>query len=296
MERLRVGFIGLGIMGGAMAMNIHRAGFPLIVYNRTKSKTEPFAKLGVPVANSPREVAERSDVVIDVVTDAPDVEEVLLGPNGVIHGAHPGLIVIDMSTNSPEHARYFARELGKYGIEFLDAPVTGGDIGAKQGTLTIMVGGKYEVFEKVKPVLQAMGKTIIYAGDVGNGQMLKLLNQIVVGIDMLAVAEAMTLAKKAGIDMEKLFTVLSTGAANSFTVQYYMPKMMKGDFEPGFRAAHLRKDLRYAMETANKLNVPLPGTALTLQLYNALVARGLGEKGTQALLKLYYELANISDG
>ena len=295
MERLRVGFIGLGIMGGAMAMNIHRAGFPLIVYNRTRSKTEPFAKLGVPVADSPREVAERSDVVIDMVTDAPDVEEVLLGPNGVVHGAHPGLIVIDMSTNSPEYARYFARELGKYGIEFLDAPVTGGDIGARQGTLTIMVGGKYEVFQRVKPILEAMGKTIIYAGDVGNGQMLKLLNQIVVGIDMLAVAEAMALAKKAGIDMEKLFTVLSTGAANSFTVQYYMPKMMRGDFEPGFRAAHLKKDLRYALETANKLNVPLPGTALTLQLYNALVAKGLGEKGTQALLKLYYEMANISD-
>ncbi|GAB6945439.1 NAD(P)-dependent oxidoreductase [Vulcanisaeta sp. JCM 14467] len=295
MERLRVGFIGLGIMGSAMAMNIHKAGFPLIVYNRTRSKTEPFAKLGVPVADSPREVAEKSDVVIDMVTDAPDVEEVLLGPNGVVHGAHPGLIVIDMSTNSPEHAKYFARELSKYGIEFLDAPVTGGDIGARQGTLTIMVGGKYEVFQRVKPILEAMGKTIIYAGDVGNGQMLKLLNQIVVGIDMLAVAEAMALAKKAGIDMEKLFTVLSTGAANSFTVQYYMPKMMRGDFEPGFRAAHLRKDLRYALETANKLNVPLPGTALTLQLYNALVAKGLGEKGTQALLKLYYEMANISD-
>ena len=295
MEKPRVGFIGLGIMGSAMAMNIHKAGFPLIVYNRTRSKTEPFTKLNIPVADSPREVAEKSDVVIDMVTDAPDVEEVLLGPNGVVHGAHPGLIVIDMSTNSPEHARYFARELSKYGIEFLDAPVTGGDIGARQGTLTIMVGGKYEVFQRVKPILEAMGKTIIYAGEVGNGQMLKLLNQIVVGIDMLAVAEAMALAKKAGIDMEKLFTVLSTGAANSFTVQYYMPKMMRGDFEPGFRAAHLKKDLRYALETANKLNVPLPGTALTLQLYNALVAKGLGEKGTQALLKLYYEMANISD-
>ncbi len=296
MERPRVGFIGLGIMGSAMAMNIHKAGFPLIVYNRTRSKTEPFARLGVPVAESPREVAERSDVVIDMVTDAPDVEEVLLGPNGVVHGAHPGLIVIDMSTNSPEHARYFARELGKYGIEFLDAPVTGGDIGARQGTLTIMVGGKYEVFQRVKPILEAMGKTIVYAGDVGNGQMLKLINQIVVGINMLAVVEAMALAKKAGIDMEKLFTVLSTGGASSFTVQYYMPKMMRGDLEPGFRAAHLKKDLRYAIETANKLNVPLPGTALTLQLYNALVARGLGDKGTQALLKIYYELAGISDG
>lgn len=295
MEQLRVGFIGLGIMGSAMAMNIHKKGFSLIVYNRTRSKTEPFAKLGVPVANSPREVAEKSDVVIDMVTDAPDVEEVLFGRDGVVYGAHPGLIVIDMSTNSPEYARYFAKRLAEYGIEFLDAPVTGGDVGARQGTLTIMVGGKREIFERVRPVLEAMGKTIIYAGDVGNGQMLKLLNQIVVGIDMLAVAEAMALAKKAGIDMDKLFTVLSTGAANSFTVQYYMPKMMKGDYEPGFRAAHLKKDLRYALETANKLGVPLPGTAITLELYNALVAKGLGDKGTQALLKLYYELSGIKE-
>ena len=295
MEQLRVGFIGLGIMGSAMAMNIHKKGFSLIVYNRTRSKTEPFAKLGVPVANSPREVAEKSDVVIDMVTDAPDVEEVLFGRDGVVYGAHPGLIVIDMSTNSPEYARYFAKRLAEYGIEFLDAPVTGGDVGARQGTLTIMVGGKREIFERVRPVLEAMGKTIIYAGDVGNGQMLKLLNQIVVGIDMLAVAEAMALAKKAGIDMDKLFTVLSTGAANSFTVQYYMPKMMRGDYEPGFRAAHLKKDLRYALETANKLGVPLPGTAITLELYNALVAKGLGDKGTQALLKLYYELSGIKE-
>jgi len=295
MEQLRVGFIGLGIMGSAMAMNIHKKGFPLIVYNRTRSKAEPFAKLGVPVANSPREIAEKSDVVIDMVTDAPDVEEVLLGKDGVVHGAHPSLVVIDMSTNSPEYARYFANRLAEYGVEFLDAPVTGGDVGARQGTLTIMVGGKREVFERVRPVLEAMGKTIIYAGDVGNGQMLKLLNQIVVGIDMLAVAEAMALAKKAGIDMDKLFTVLSTGAANSFTVQYYMPKMMKGDYEPGFRAAHLKKDLRYALETANKLGVPLPGTAITLELYNALVAKGLGDKGTQALLRLYHELSGIKE-
>ncbi len=296
MEKPRVGFIGLGIMGSGMAMNIHKAGFPLIVYNRTRSKAEPFARLGIPVANSPREVAERSDIVIDMVTDAPDVEQVLLGENGVVYGAHPGLIVVDMSTNSPDYAKYFAGKLAQYGIEFLDAPVTGGDKGAREGTLTIMVGGKYEVFLKVKPVFEAMGKTIIYAGDVGSGQLLKLLNQIVVGLNMMAVAEAMALAKRAGIDMEKLYTVLSTGAGNSFTVQYYMPKMMKGDYEPGFRAAHLRKDLRYVVELANKLNVPLPGTSLLLQLYNSLVAKGLGEKGTQALLKLYYEMANVADG
>lgn len=292
MEKPRVGFIGLGIMGKPMAMNIYKAGFPLIVYNRTKSKTEDFKKLNVPIADTPKDVAENSDIVIDMVTDATDVEEVLLGKNGVIEGGRPGLIVVDMSTNSPDYARYFARELAKKGVEFLDAPVTGGDKGAREGTLTIMVGGKKEIFERVKPVFEAMGKKIVYGGDVGAGQTLKLINQVVVGLNMVAVVEAIKLAEKSGIDLNLVFEVLSSGAANSFTVQYYMPKILKGDMEPGFRAAHLKKDLRYAIELANKLNIPLPGTALTLELYNAMVALGLGEKGTQALIKIYDKLSN----
>lgn len=291
---LRVGFIGLGIMGLPMATNIARKGFPLTVYNRTKSKAEPLAEMGVPIASSPSEVARSSDVVIGMVTDAPDVEAILFGPGGVVEGARGGLIFIDMSTNSPEHAKTFAARLAKVGIEFLDAPVTGGDKGARDGTLTIMVGGRREAFEVVKPVLEAMGKVIVYGGDVGSGQLLKLCNQIVVGIDMMAVAEALTLARGAGVSDEALLTVLSSGAANSFTVQYYLPKIMKGDLEPGFKAAHLRKDLRYVMDLASRIHAPLPGSSILLQLYESLVAKGLGDKGTQALIKVYEDLSRPS--
>ncbi|MEM2203438.1 MAG: NAD(P)-dependent oxidoreductase [Sulfolobales archaeon] len=287
---MRVGFIGLGIMGLPMAMNILKAGYQLTAYNRTRSRAEPLRSLGAYIANSPREVAERSDVVIAMVTDAPDVEEILFGREGVVEGARPGLIFIDMGTNSPEYARSFAERLSKYGVEFLDAPVTGGDKGAREGTLTIMVGGKYEVFKKVEPVLRAMGRTIIYVGDVGSGQLMKLLNQIVVAINMVALAEAMALARKAGIDEEKLYQILSSGAANSFTVQYYMPKIMKGDLEPGFRAAHLKKDLGYALKTASKLSAKLPATELAYKLYEDLVRIGYGEKGTHSLIKLYENL------
>jgi 3-hydroxyisobutyrate dehydrogenase len=289
----RVGFIGLGIMGLPMAMHIARAGYPLTAYNRTRSKAEPLRSLGVYIANSPREVAERSDVVIAMVTDGPDVEQILFGEDGVVKGARPGMVFIDMGTNSPEHARSFAERLSRYGVKFLDAPVTGGQKGAIEGTLTIMVGGKYEVFKRVEPILKTMGKTIVYVGDVGAGQLMKLLNQIVVAVNMVALVEVMALARKAGVDEEKLFQVLSSGAANSFTVQYYMPKIMKNDLEPGFRASHLKKDLRYALEQASRLSTPLPATALALQLYNALEAMGLGEKGTHALIKLYEKISGI---
>ncbi|WP_449462555.1 NAD(P)-dependent oxidoreductase [Tardisphaera miroshnichenkoae] len=289
-EKPRLGFIGLGIMGGGMARNLLKAGFPLTVYNRTRSKAEALAKEGAVVADSPAEVARRSDVVFEIVTDAPDVEQVLFGKGGVVEGKHEGLIFVDESTNSPDNAKAFGERLSKAGIEFLDAPVTGGDKGAREGTLTIMVGGKREVFERVKPAFQAMGKTVVYAGDVGSGQALKLANQIVVGVDMLALVEAMVMAQKAGISMDALYQVLSSGAGNSFTVQSYMPRIMKGDMEPGFRAAHLRKDLHYVIEVAHALNVPLPGTALLLQLYNSLVASGKGDKGTQALIQLYEDM------
>ena len=289
---VKVGFIGLGIMGLPMATNILKAGYPLTVYNRTISKAESLRRLGAYVASSPKEVAQRSDVVISMVTDVPDVEEVLFGDNGVVEGGSRGLIFIDMSTNSPEAAKSFAKRLLDYGIEFMDAPVTGGDKGAREGTLTIMAGGRLETFQKVKPIFEAMGKTIVYCGEVGSGQMVKLCNQVVVGLNMLAVTEALVLARKAGIDENILFTVLSTGAANSFTVQYYLPKILRGDFEPGFKASHLKKDLKYVIDTANRLNIPLPGISILLQLYNSLVSQGLGEKGTQALIKVYEVLSS----
>ena len=276
-----------------MAMNIARAGYRLTVYNRTRAKAEPLRALGAYVAECPREVAERSDVVIAMLTDGPDVEKILFGERGVVEGSRPGMVFIDMGTNSPDHARSFAERLSRYGVEFLDAPVTGGQKGAIEGTLTIMVGGKYEVFKRVEPILRTMGKTIVYVGDVGSGQLMKLLNQIVVAVNMVALVEAMALARKAGVDKEKLFQVLSSGAANSFTVQYYMPKIMKNDLEPGFRASHLKKDLRYALEQASRHSTPLPATALALQLYNALEVMGLGEKGTHALIKLYEKISGM---
>ena len=293
-EKLRLGFIGLGIMGSGMAKNLLRAGFPLTVYNRTKSKAEALGNEGAAVVDTPAEVAQRSDVVFEIVTDAPDVEQVLFGKGGVVEGKHDGLIFVDESTNSPSHAKAFFERLSELGIEFLDAPVTGGDKGAREGTLTIMVGGKKEVFEKVKPAFQAMGKTVVYAGEAGSGQALKLANQIVVGVDMLALVEAMVIAQRAGISMDTLYEVLSSGAGNSFTVQSYMPRIMKGDMEPGFRAAHLRKDLHYVIEMAHEFNVPLPGAALLLQLSNSLVASGRGERGTQALIQLYEDLMRES--
>ncbi len=284
---MKVGFIGLGIMGSAMAMNIYKKGHELIVYNRTKSKAEPFRKLGVPVAESPKEVAEKSDVVIVMVTDAPDVKEVIFGKNGVVEGARRGLIVVDMSTNSPKNAQEIYDELSKIGVEFMDAPVTGGDVGAKQGTLIIMVGGKPETFEKVKPVFESMGKLIVYAGPVGSGQKMKLVNQVAVALSDLAMVEALALAEKFGLDLEKVYQVLSSGGARSFTIESYMPRLLKGDMEPGFKISHLRKDLGYVLEEAKALKLPLFATSLAFEEFLSSEKLGYGEKGIQALIKLY---------
>lgn len=291
-EKLKVGFIGLGIMGRSMATNIAKGGFDLNVYNRTKSKLEPFIKLGVKISNSPAEVAMNSDVTIIMVTDAPDVEEVIFGNKGWIYGAKDGKIIVDMSTNSPKHAEEFAERLSKSGIEFLDAPVTGGDIGARQGTLTIMVGGKQGVFEKIKPIFESMGKTIIHAGPTGYGQKMKLVNQIAIGLETIAMVEAMEVAKASGLNIDQVYQLLSTGGARSFTIESYMPRLIKGDIEPGFKASHLKKDLRYAEELASSINVPLPGGSLALQLFTALTNMGMGEKGVHALLRLYDVLSN----
>jgi len=287
---MKVGFIGLGIMGYSMASNILKANYELYVYNRTRSKAESLGKMGANVCLHPKEVAEKSDVVISMVTDAPDVEEIVFNRNGIIEGAKEGLIFIDMSTNSPDFAKSMANRLEKYKIEFLDAPVTGGDKGAREGTLTIMVGGKFQVFKRVEPIFKAMGRTIIYVGETGLGQALKLCNQVVVALSMVAVTEGLLLSRSFGIDDEKLFQVLSTGAANSFTVQYYLPKIIKGDFEPGFKAAYLRKDLKYAVDSATKRSLPLFGTSLSLDLYNSMVSLKLGDKGTQGLIKVYEKL------
>ncbi|RFA95331.1 6-phosphogluconate dehydrogenase [Pyrobaculum aerophilum] len=284
---MRVGVVGLGIMGGPMAMHLHRAGLLAAVYNRTRAKAEPFEKLGVYVAQSPGDLAKRVDVVIIMVSDAPDVEQVLFGPGGIVEGARPGLIVVDMSTNSPDWARRFAERLAQYGVEFLDAPVTGGQKGAVEGTLTVMVGGKEELFKRLLPVFQAFGKNIVYVGPVGYGQAMKLVNQVVAALNTVAMVEGLRLAKAFGLDMDKVVQVLTGGAARSGSIELYLPKLLKGDLTPGFKAAHLKKDLSYVMELANRASLSLPATALALELYKKMVEKGLGELGIHALGEIY---------
>jgi len=287
----RVGFIGLGLMGSGMSMNILKAGYPLTVWNRTRSKMKPLLDAGAEGADSPREVAERSDVVISIVTDSPDVEEVVLGANSVIHGAEPGTIVIDMSTISPAVTRRIAEELGKKDVHMLDAPVSGGAIGARNGTLSIMVGGDGDDFQECLPIFRAMGKTITHVGGHGMGQTVKLCNQILVGLNMLAVAEALMFASKAGVDLEKAHAAVSGGAAGSWQLTNNGARLLKGDLEPGFKVKDYLKDLRLIAETAGEIKMPLVGTAVVYQLFRSLDAEGLREKGTQAVIRAVEKLA-----
>ena len=287
----RIGFIGLGLMGSGMSMNILKAGFPITVWNRTVSKTEPLVKAGAKLGKSPKDVAEQSDIVIDIVTDSKDVEEVLLGPNGVIHGVKPGTIVIDMSTISPIRTREMAAKFREKGIKMLDAPVSGGDIGARNGTLSIMVGGDKDAFDEAVPIFQAMGKTITHIGGNGDGQICKAVNQILVGMNMLGVAEALVFAKKAGVDVKKVHAAVSPGAAGSWQLTNNGAKLLVGDHEPGFKVKDYLKDLRIIMETSDSVKMPLIGTAVVQQMFKNLDAEGLRDKGTQAVVVAVEKLA-----
>jgi 3-hydroxyisobutyrate dehydrogenase len=287
----RIGFIGLGLMGSGMSMNLLKAGFPVTVWNRTQSKMKPLLEAGAEGAGSPKELAEKSDIIIGIVTDSSDVEEVLLGSDGVIHGAKSGTIVIDMSTISPSVTRHISEELGKKNVKMLDAPVSGGDTGARQGTLSIMVGGDDDVYNECLPVFQAMGKTITHVGENGMGQTVKLVNQILVGMTMLGVAEALMFAKKSGADLESCLAAVSGGAAGSWQLSNNGAKLLKGDMEPGFKVKDYIKDLRLIMEAAGEVNMPLVGTSLVQQMFWSLEAEGFRHKGTQAVIKPVEKLA-----
>ena len=286
-----VGFIGLGLMGSGMSMNLVKAGFPVTVWNRTESKMKPLVDAGAKGAVSPMEAAEGADVIISIVTDSSDVEEVILGQNGAIHGAKPGSTVIDMSTISPAVTRNIAAKLEEKGVEMLDAPVSGGAIGARDGTLSIMVGGKDEVFNDALPVLEAMGKTITLVGGNGMGQTVKLVNQILVGTAMVGVAEALMFAKKSGVDLEKCHAAVSGGAAGGWQLTNNGARLLKGDMEPGFKIKDYLKDLRLIMEAASDAKMPLVSTSVVHQLYKSLEADGLTQKGTQAVIKAIEKLA-----
>ena len=287
----KIGFIGLGLMGSGMSMNLVKAGFPVTVWNRTASKMEPLLEAGAKGAGSPKEVAENSDIVVSIVTDSQDVEEVILGPEGAIHGARPGAVVIDMSTISPSVTRRIAEELGEKGVGMLDAPVSGGAIGARDGTLSIMVGGEDETFQECLPLFEAMGKTVTHVGGNGMGQTVKLVNQILVGTTMLGVAEALMFAKKSGVDLEKCHAAVSGGAAGSWQLTNNGARLLKGDHEPGFKVKDYLKDLRLIMEAAADANMPLVGTSVVHQMFRSLEAEGLTQKGTQAVILAVEKLA-----
>lgn len=287
----RIGFIGLGLMGKPMAGNLVRAGYPVTVYNRSRAPVEELAAAGAAAADSPRAVAERSDVVITIVSDAPDVEAVILGPGGVAEGVRPGMLVIDMSTSSPVLARRLARTLGEQGVAVLDAPVSGGVIGARDGTLSIMVGGTAEAFQRALPIFQVLGRNIVHVGDAGAGQVAKAANQIVVGMNIQAVAEALLLATKAGVDPARVRQALLGGFAQSRVLEVHGQRMLDRNFEPGFKARLHRKDLGIVLSTAREYGVPLPGTAALHELLTALIVQGGGEEDSTAVLTVLEKLA-----
>lgn len=284
---MKIGFIGLGIMGLPMAKNLLKNGYSLVVHNRSRKPVEELTALGAEPATSGREVAERSDLVITMLPDSPDVKEVILGKNGVIEGVRPGMVVIDMSTISPKVSVEIAKALAVKGVEMLDAPVSGGQKGAIDGTLSIMVGGKREVFERCLPVFKAMGRVIVHVGDNGAGEIVKLCNQVICAINIISMCEGIALCRKTGVDVRKMIEVVSGGLGASNIISNLAPKILTGDMEPGFKLRLQQKDLRLALQLAEELKVPLLATGLAHQLFRIAEAKGLGEKGTQALIKAY---------
>jgi 3-hydroxyisobutyrate dehydrogenase-like beta-hydroxyacid dehydrogenase len=290
----RVGFIGLGLMGKPMAKRIVAAGHSLKVYNRSKGPVEELARQGAVPAGSPKEASTGAEIVILMLPDSPEVREVVLGVNGVAEGAEAGTVVIDMSTVSPQTERELESRLAGLGIKYLDAPVTGGTAGAEQGTLTIMVGGDYDAFKRANQILSLLGKRVIYMGPSGSGQLAKLCNQISVVLSLLGACEALHFAKKAGLDLQKVMEILTTGAGSSWQLVNLGPRILARDFQPGFKAEHLAKDLRIISEITHNLSLPLPGTALVYQFFKSLVGKGRGGLGTQALITVLEEMSSQS--
>lgn len=318
----------MGIMGRPMAGHLLRAGLPLTVWNRTPGKADELARGGARVTESPAELAAGSDVVMTIVTDGPDVEEVLFGPRGVVAGfaesgrcvipGHAGTqmraqadrtpacagvtqrggnarpVVIDLSTISPRAARRIASKLAERGIDFLDAPVTGGDVGARNATLTIMVGGDAAVFERCRGLLSAMGRKIVHVGPNGAGQMVKACNQILCAVNMIAVCEALSLARRTGLDVNAMLDVVTSGAGGSWALENLGRKIVAGDLQPAFMVRLIQKDLRAVMEAAEEARLPLPGTALAMQLFRAVEASGGSELGTQAMIRAYERMGGES--
>lgn len=281
-----IGFIGTGVMGSSMASHILEAGYKVLVYNRTKSRAEALIEKGAVWKDSVKELSKECDIIITIVGYPKDVEETYLEEGGIINNAKPGTYVIDMTTSKPNLAKIIYEKAKEKGIYSLDAPVSGGDIGAKNGTLTIMVGGNPEVFEKMKPILELMGKNILLQGAAGAGQHTKMCNQIAIASNMIGVCEAMVYAKSAGLNPENVLKSISAGAAGSWSLSNLAPRMIKGDFEPGFYIKHFIKDMNIAISEAKEMGINTPGLDLSKSLYDKLVEEGKEDKGTQALFEL----------
>jgi 2-hydroxy-3-oxopropionate reductase len=290
---LTVGYIGLGLMGKSIARNIHKAGFTLVVHNRSRAAVEELAAEGAKAAASPAEVAAQVDIVFTNLPDTPDVESVVLGEKGILAGARAGLIWVDNSTIKPAAARAISQRLAEKGVFSLDAPVSGGDIGARNGTLAIMVGGPKEALDKVMPVFQAMGKTITHVGEAGAGQVAKAANQIMVAAQMVAMGELLIFSQKAGVDPVKVIEAIKSGAAQCWTLDVKPPRLFSGNRTPGFKASMQAKDLNIILETAREYGIPLPSAAVDAQLYNAMLQNGMGGLDNSAVIGMIEALAGI---
>lgn len=290
----RIGWIGTGVMGGAMARHLLDAGYDVSVYNRTPDKIQPLVDAGAHPKTSPASIAAESDIVFTIVGFPADVREVILGKHGVLTTFPPGGIVVDMTTSNPELAREINCEARRNQVDTLDAPVSGGDIGAREARLSIMVGGDPAPFARVEPLFRLMGKTIALLGPAGSGQHCKMVNQILIAGNMVGVVEGLLYARRAGLDPDAVIRMVGAGAAGSWSINNLGPRILAGNFEPGFRVDHFIKDLGIALTEARRMNLNLPGLSLAVQLYNTVQALGYGRKGTQALmLALDHLNANI---
>jgi len=290
---LKVGYIGLGLMGKSIARNILKAGFPLVVHNRSRAAVDELVAEGAVSANSPKEVAGQVDVVFTNLPDTPDVEKVVLGENGILAGAHDGLIYIDNSTIKPALARMLAEKLAAKKVFALDAPVSGGDIGARNGTLTIMVGGEAAALEKARPIFNAMGKTVTHVGDSGAGQVAKAANQIMVAAQMVAMGELLVFSKKAGVDPRKVVEAIKGGAAQCWTLDVKPPRLFDGNRNPGFKAHMQLKDLKIILDTAREYDIPISATVENTNLFQQMIDSGMGELDNSAVVGVVEEKAGV---
>jgi 3-hydroxyisobutyrate dehydrogenase len=291
--RTRIGWIGTGVMGRWMCQHAMARGFQATVYNRSPDKVQPLVELGATLADSPRAVAERSDVVFAIVGFPKDVRDVFLGPNGALAGSKPGTILVDMTTSEPSLAIEIYQAAKAKGVYALDAPVSGGDVGARNAALSIMIGGDQAVVDAVLPIFEAMGKTIVHQGAPGAGQHTKMVNQILISSNMIAMCEGLLYGYKAGLNLETVFKSVSVGAAGSKALEVLGPRILARNFEPGFYVEHFIKDMGIALAEAERMNLCLPGLALAKQLYEAVRAQGYGRKGTHALMLALESLSNV---